>query len=114
MIDSIGKKIKVVQEVIHSIGLTNVEAMQTRVEQLSESFDFIVSRAVTDLSTFDKWTQYKVRKKGFWGPKYLFRKAFLMLLKKEQKYTQNQLQPAKSVVKKVEPWFHLQRHSSKF
>lgn len=65
LIDSIGKKIKVVQEVIHSIGLTNVEAMQTRVEQLSESFDFIVSRAVTDLSTFDKWTQYKVRKKGF-------------------------------------------------
>ncbi|MDD4847724.1 MAG: 16S rRNA (guanine(527)-N(7))-methyltransferase RsmG [Bacteroidales bacterium] len=65
LIDSIGKKTKVAQAVIQSIGLTNVEVLQTRVEQLNESFDFIVSRAVTDLSTFDKWTQYKLRKRGF-------------------------------------------------
>lgn len=65
LVDSIGKKINVAQSVIQSIGLGNVEAVQTRVEQLSESFDFIVSRAVTNLPTFDKWIQYKVRKHGF-------------------------------------------------
>lgn len=65
LVDSIGKKIKVAQEVVQAIGLQNVETMQTRVEQLSESFDFIVSRAVTDLSTFYQWTQYKIRKRGF-------------------------------------------------
>lgn len=65
LIDSIGKKIKVVQNIVQSIGLKNVEVQQTRVEQLNESFDFAISRAVTDLPTFNKWIQYKIRKHGF-------------------------------------------------
>lgn len=65
LIDSIGKKIKVVKDVVEKLGLTNVEAHQVRAEQLGESFDFVVSRAVTDLPTFYSWIKYKVRKKGF-------------------------------------------------
>ena len=65
LVDSIGKKIKVVNAVTESLMLSNVKAQQIRVEQLHESFDFIVSRAVTDLPTFLKWTRNKIRKRGF-------------------------------------------------
>ena len=65
LIDSIGKKIKVVQDIAQQIGLQNVETLQIRAEQLNESFDFVVSRAVTDLPTFYGWVRYKIRKKGF-------------------------------------------------
>ncbi|MCL2511961.1 MAG: 16S rRNA (guanine(527)-N(7))-methyltransferase RsmG, partial [Bacteroidales bacterium] len=44
LIDSIGKKIKVVQDVAQQIGLKNVKTLQIRAEQLNESFDFVVSR----------------------------------------------------------------------
>lgn len=61
LVDSIGKKIKVVQDVIAQLGLTNTRAMQTRVEQIQErDFDFIVSRAVTDLPQFVGWVKGKV------------------------------------------------------
>lgn len=63
LIDSIGKKIKVVKTVAQSLGLQNVEAQQIRAEQLTQSFDFIVSRAVTDLNTFVQWTRNKIHKK---------------------------------------------------
>ena len=59
LVDSIGKKIKVVQEVAASLGLTNVRAEHCRVEQLDGGhgrFDWVVSRAVTDLKTFVGWT----------------------------------------------------------
>lgn len=65
LVDSIGKKIKVVNEVVKSLGLKNVEAVQTRVEQVDHTFDFIVSRAVTDLEAFTKWTFYNIHKKSF-------------------------------------------------
>jgi len=65
LVDSIGKKIKVVNEVIKTLGLKNAEAVQTRVEQVNRTFDFIVSRAVTDLETFTKWTFYKVHRQSF-------------------------------------------------
>lgn len=60
LVDSIGKKIKVVNEVVKSLGLTNVHAEQIRMEQVQENFDFIVSRAVTDLEKFVKWTINKI------------------------------------------------------
>ena len=63
--DSIGKKIKVVNEVVKSLKLDNVEALQTRVEQVDRTFDFIVSRAVTDLEAFTRWTFYKVHRQSF-------------------------------------------------
>lgn len=65
LVDSIGKKIKVVNAVKESLVLKNVKAEQIRAEQLHASFDFIVSRAVTDLPTFLKWTRNKIRKRGF-------------------------------------------------
>ena len=52
LIDSIGKKIKVVQDIAEKLGLTNVTTIQTRVEEVKETFDFVVSRAVTAFPDF--------------------------------------------------------------
>ncbi|RKD99980.1 16S rRNA (guanine(527)-N(7))-methyltransferase RsmG [Marinifilum flexuosum] len=52
MVDSIGKKIKVVNEVAAALKLKNVKAEHTRVQQVKEKFDFIVSRAVTAFPKF--------------------------------------------------------------
>lgn len=60
LIDSIGKKIKVVQNVAESLQLKNVRAEQIRAEQVEGDYDFIVSRAVTDLSQFTGWVRGKV------------------------------------------------------
>ncbi|MBO7489616.1 MAG: 16S rRNA (guanine(527)-N(7))-methyltransferase RsmG [Bacteroidales bacterium] len=60
LVDSIGKKIKVVQSVAEQLQLTNVRAEQIRAEQVKGDFDFIVSRAVTDLSQFVGWVKGKV------------------------------------------------------
>ena len=65
LVDSIGKKIKVVKEVAGELGLDNVEAEQLRMEQVDRTFDFIVSRAVTDLEKFTRWTFYKIHKQSF-------------------------------------------------
>ena len=62
LVDSIGKKIKVVQEVAKALGLTNVIARHQRAEEANEKFDFIVSRAVTKLSDFYPWIQGKFNK----------------------------------------------------
>lgn len=59
LVDSIGKKIKVVQEVSKSLGLTNVRATHARAEEINEQFDFIVSRAVTAMPAFLTWTKGK-------------------------------------------------------
>jgi 16S rRNA (guanine527-N7)-methyltransferase len=59
LVDSIGKKIRVVQEVTSALGLTNVRAEQARAEQLTESYDFVVSRAVTRLAPFVGWVRGK-------------------------------------------------------
>lgn len=64
LIDSIGKKIKVVQEVSDALGLTNVRAEQIRAEQLNTTYDFVVSRAVTRLKPFLGWVRYKIHKAG--------------------------------------------------
>ena len=63
LVDSIGKKIKVVQEVVDALGLKNVKAEPIRAEKVKGEFDFIVSRAVTNMDDFVKWTRNKVAKK---------------------------------------------------
>lgn len=63
LVDSIGKKIKVVNEVSIALGLTNVKAEHMRAELVKEEFDFIVSRAVTNMDDFVKWTKGKIAKK---------------------------------------------------
>ncbi|WP_054560582.1 16S rRNA (guanine(527)-N(7))-methyltransferase RsmG [Croceitalea dokdonensis] len=64
LVDAIGKKIKVVQEVIDQLGLENVTAQHTRVEDLPGRFDFIVSRAVAAMPTFVHWTKGKLKKES--------------------------------------------------
>lgn len=61
-IDIIAKKIKVVNEVIEGLGLTNIKAEQKRAETVEEQFDFIVSRAVTNMPDFVKWIRYRTKK----------------------------------------------------
>jgi 16S rRNA (guanine527-N7)-methyltransferase len=63
LVDSIGKKIKVVQHVADEIGLENVKAEHRRAETVNGEFDFIVSRAVTNMNDFVKWTKKKIAKK---------------------------------------------------
>jgi len=65
LVDSIGKKIKVVNQVSQSLGLKNVETEQLRMEQVNRTLDFIVSRAVASLPDFMKWTSYKFHSKSF-------------------------------------------------
>jgi len=60
LVDSIGKKIMVVQSIIKDLNLRNVTAEQARVEQMRTKYDFIVSRAVTQLTEFVKWTSRNV------------------------------------------------------
>ena len=65
LVDSIGKKIRVVQEIVAALGLRNVRAEQIRVEQVKEKFDFIVSRAVTAFPAFLGWTRNRIGNKSF-------------------------------------------------
>ncbi|MDB4903288.1 MAG: Ribosomal small subunit methyltransferase [Mucilaginibacter sp.] len=64
LVDSIGKKIKVVQEVAKALGLKNVIASHQRAEQVNEKFDFVVSRAVTQLKDFYPWVKNKFNKQS--------------------------------------------------
>ena len=60
LVDSIGKKIKVVQGVSEALGLKNVEAQHERAENIDRTYDFIVSRAVTRITPFYHWVRDKV------------------------------------------------------
>ena len=64
LVDSIGKKIKVVQEVAGHLGLTNVKASHARAENVKDRYDFIVSRAVTQMPIFLTWIKGKSAKKN--------------------------------------------------
>lgn len=63
LIDVIGKKIKVVQAVAEAIGLKNLKAEQLRAQLVKGQFDFVVSRAVTNMPDFVSWVEGKVSKK---------------------------------------------------
>ncbi len=64
LVDSIGKKIKVVEEVVQGLQLTNVRLVNQRVEDLEGQFDFIVSRAVAAMPTFMRWVKGKIKKES--------------------------------------------------
>lgn len=64
LVDAIGKKIKVVNEVASAIGLQNLTAIHSRAEQVKQDFDFIVSRAVTQLKDFYPWIKGKLKKES--------------------------------------------------
>ncbi len=61
LVDSIGKKITVVNAVADAIGLKNVRAEQVRAEQLKATYDFVVSRAVTRMKEFYGWVNNKIK-----------------------------------------------------
>jgi 16S rRNA (guanine527-N7)-methyltransferase len=63
LVDSIGKKIKVVNEVANSIGLKNLRAEHKRAEQVNGQFDFVVSRAVTRMKVFHQWVIKRISTK---------------------------------------------------
>ena len=62
LVDSIAKKIKVVDEVVTGAGLTNVKTSHFRVEDINETYDFIVSRAVAAMPTFVRWVKGKIKR----------------------------------------------------
>ena len=64
LVDAIGKKIKVVDEVVSGLDLKNVTTYHRRVEDIDEQFDFIVSRAVASMPTFVRWVQGSIKKKS--------------------------------------------------
>jgi len=64
LVDSIGKKIRVVEEVVKGLHLENVEITNARVESITDRYDFIVSRAVAQMDTFAHWVKYLVAKKS--------------------------------------------------
>ena len=63
LVDSIGKKIKVVDEVVAGLALENVKTTNGRAEELKDTYDFIVSRAVAQMETFVRWTRGRISKK---------------------------------------------------
>jgi 16S rRNA (guanine527-N7)-methyltransferase len=65
LVDSIGKKIKVVNEVSKAVGLTNLTTQVERVEKIDRKFDFVVSRAVTEFPVFYTWMKGKFLAKSF-------------------------------------------------
>jgi 16S rRNA (guanine527-N7)-methyltransferase len=64
LVDSIGKKIKVVNEVVEGLGITNVKTTNDRVETVKDQYDFVVSRAVAQMETFVHWVKGRVAKKS--------------------------------------------------
>jgi len=64
LVDSVGKKIKVVQAVADALALDNVNAYHKRAEDVNDTFDFVVSRAVTRMERFVPWVQHKIKVKS--------------------------------------------------
>ena len=69
LVDSIGKKITVVNAVAESLGLKNVKAYHERAEKIKNKFHFVVSRAVTQMPVFLRWLKGKFEKEQF-NPKH--------------------------------------------
>jgi len=69
LVDSIGKKITVVNAVAESLGLKNVKAYHERAEKIKDKFHFVVSRAVTQMPVFLRWFKGKFEKEQF-NPKH--------------------------------------------
>lgn len=65
LVDSIGKKVKVVVDCVEKLGLDNVSAEQARAEKVSNQYDFIVARAVTQLPKFMNWIRKRVKRTAF-------------------------------------------------
>jgi len=67
LVDSIGKKVRVTQEIAEAVGLKNVRTQQARAEELKEKFDFVVTRAVAVLPQLVTWTRRAISDKDQHG-----------------------------------------------
>ena len=65
LVDSIQKKINVVNNVVKELDLKNVKTSSCRAEAISEKNDFVVSRAVTNMKDFVSWIKFKINKNSF-------------------------------------------------
>ena len=65
LVDSIGKKIKVVNEVKNALQLSNVRTQHGRAEEVNDKFDFVVSRAVADFTLLYTWAKNKIKRESF-------------------------------------------------
>jgi len=65
LVDSIGKKIRVVQEIAQELKLDNVKTEQIRAEKLDDSYEFVVSRAVTRMAPFVGWVKKNISRNSF-------------------------------------------------
>ncbi|WP_342086602.1 16S rRNA (guanine(527)-N(7))-methyltransferase RsmG [Dyadobacter sp. OTU695] len=65
LVDSIGKKIRVVQEIVDALKLDNVRAEQVRAEKLDDNYEFVVSRAVTRMAPFVGWVKKNISRNSF-------------------------------------------------
>ena len=65
LVDSIGKKIRVVEEIAKALQLDNVKAEQVRAERLEDTYEFVVSRAVTKLTPFVGWVRKNISPNSF-------------------------------------------------
>lgn len=65
LVDSIGKKIRVVQEIAAALDLKNVKAEQIRAEKLDDTYEFVVSRAVTRITPFVGWVRKNISRNSF-------------------------------------------------
>jgi 16S rRNA (guanine527-N7)-methyltransferase len=65
LVDSIGKKIKIVNEVANELGLKNVIALHKRAEEIDDKFHFITTRAVSDINEFYRWVKNKFEPESF-------------------------------------------------
>lgn len=65
LVDSMAKKIRVVEEIIKDAGISNARSIIARVEEVNGKFDFVVSRAVTAFPQFYDWVKNKINKKSF-------------------------------------------------
>ena len=63
LVDSISKKLKGVNKVVDGLGLDNVKTTHARVEEINDTYDFIVSRAVAAMPTFSHWVEGRITKK---------------------------------------------------
>jgi 16S rRNA (guanine527-N7)-methyltransferase len=69
LVDSVGKKLKVIDDIAHQLGIKNITTVHTRVEGLSQQFDFVVSRAVARLDVMWGWVEPKIAPGGTNGPR---------------------------------------------
>lgn len=99
LVDSVGKKIKVVEGVAGSIGLGNVKALNMRAESVPGEFDYIVSRAVTDLQNFLPWV------KGKYGRGIIYLKGGDINAELDNALKKNKIHKSNLFVKEIGEWF---------